>query len=270
MIPSACKMTESIPEIFNEIADVTTFHGNYSSDIVVVNTQGGPHTELNDSWVKGYMKSTKTNNALYANVHQVQTKNPSQFSTEDITFEAAKEFDKESVANLKKVVNFFKAQNKTIYVLGISFGAFVTQRLIAEHGIDVADGYLIMAGRLNLEEENVQLSSEGKYQHYLYDDNGNSTFDYFGVAPNANHRNMARLAAGLSFNRYIEELGDIDNLSKITYVYGDRDDRVGALSVQEIQFLKDREARVILSENGNHSAVTEKGLSVLKETFGIK
>ena len=37
---------------FIEIKDDATFHGNFKSDIVVVNTQGGPLTKLEDDELK--------------------------------------------------------------------------------------------------------------------------------------------------------------------------------------------------------------------------
>jgi hypothetical protein len=39
---------DEIPFSFSEIEDIATFHGNLEGDIVVVNTQGGPDTELYD------------------------------------------------------------------------------------------------------------------------------------------------------------------------------------------------------------------------------
>lgn len=256
---------------FPEISDIATFHGNLNGDIVVVNTQGGPITNLEDEGLNEFISQTQTQNALYVNVHQVQTKTPSQFTTADITFEQAKQFDIESVNNLKKVVTFFKNQsNKTVYVLGISFGAFRTQELISNHGIDVADGYLIMVGRLDIDAETWMPFSEGKETKYIYDTNGNYTINLLGDGSNAEDRNMSRLAAGLGYNRYTDKLNNISDLSKITYVYGDRDEQVGPLSTIEIQFLQDKGATVILSPNGTHDDAIGTGLGILKSTFNIQ
>lgn len=270
---SCNKDDDTIPEkkSFEEVSDIATFHGNIEGDIIVVNTQGGPVTELEDETLNEFISQTQTKSALFVNVHQEQTRNPSQFTSTDITFEQAKQHDLQSIVNLKRIVDFFKSQQgKTVYVLGISFGAFMTQELIALHGIDVADGYLIMVGRLNIDEDTWQPFSQGKYSEYIYDNNGNYTINLLGDGPNAEERNMARLAAGLGYNRYTDRLNSISDLSKITYVYGNRDQQVGPLSTQEIQFLNGKGANVVLSDGGDHDVAIGTGLNLLKQTFGIQ
>jgi len=81
---------------------------------------------------------------------------------------------------------------------------------------------------------------------------------------------MGRLLAGLAFNRYTDKLSNVSSLSKATYVYGDRDEVAGPLSNQEIQFLKDKGANVILSEGSGHDDAIGEGASLLKEIFGIE
>ncbi|QTD38692.1 hypothetical protein JL193_05340 [Polaribacter batillariae] len=269
---SSCNKDEDItPNAFDQISEIATFHGNLEADIVVVNTQGGPITQLEDELLDELITGTGTQSALYVNVHQEQTKNPAKFTSSDITFEQAKQYDLQSVVNLKRVVDFFKNQKgKTVYVLGISFGAFMTQELIATHGIDVADGYLIMVGRLDIDEGTWQPFSQGKYTQYIYDNNGNYTINSLGDGSDAEERNMARLAAGLGYNRYTDRLSSISDLSKITYIYGNRDEQVGPLSVQEIQFLKGKNANVILSNGGDHDGAIDTGLNLLKQIFGIE
>ena len=254
-----------------EISDIVTFHGNRKGDIIIVNTQGGPSTQLEDETLNEFIIYSKTESALFVNVHQAQTKNPSEFTTKDISFEQAKQHDLQSIKYLKRVIDFFKSQEgKTVYVLGISFGAFMTQELIASHGVDVADGYFIMVGRLDIDEGTWQPFSQGKYTEYVYDDNGTYSINILGDGFDFEERNMARLAAGLGYNRYTEKLNSISDLSKITYVWGDRDQQVGPLSTSEIQFLNSKGANVILSEGGDHNSTVDTGLNLLKQKFGIQ
>lgn len=256
---------------FDQISDIATFHGNLEGNIVVINSQGGPITELIDELLKDFINQTGTQSALYVNVHQEQTKHPDQFISSEITFEQAKLDDLQSIANLKRVVDYFKnQQGKTVYVLGISFGAFMVQELIATHGVDVADGYLIMVGRLNIDDATWQPFSQGKYTEYLYDNDGSYTINLLGDGSSAEEKNMAKLAAGLGYNRYTEKLNSISNLSKITYVYGNRDEQVGSLSAQEVQFLNEKGANVVLADGGNHDGAIGAGLSLLKQLFGIQ
>ena len=97
---------------FIEIKDDATFHGNFKTNIVVVNTQGGPVTRLEDDILKDIIQESKMNDALFVNVHQAQTKEPHLFTKTDITFEDAKKYDKSSVERLKKVVDYFKRKTK--------------------------------------------------------------------------------------------------------------------------------------------------------------
>ena len=193
-ISSCSKDDESVAaHPFIEIKDDATFHGNFKSNIVVVNTQGGPVTRLEDDILKDIIQESKMNDALFVNVHQAQTKEPHLFTKTDITFEDAKKYDKSSVERLKKVVDYFKEKNKKVYVLGISFGAFMTQELIASHGIDVADGYLIMVGRLDIDEDTWKPFSEGKKTKYVYDNNGDYTIELVTDELDVEERNMNRL-----------------------------------------------------------------------------
>ena len=254
---------------FTEIKEDGTFHGNFKSDIVVVNTQGGPGTKLEDEKLKEIIEQSKTSNALYVNVHQAQTKDPHLFTKTDITFDDAKKYNDWTVARLKKVVDYFKKKKKKVYVLGISYGAFVAQELIADHGIDVADGYLIMVGRLDIDEDTWKPFSEGKKTKYIYDSNGDYTIELVNNEFDVEERNMNRLAAGLGFNRYTERLKDMEDLSKITYVYGTLDEQVGPLSKEEIKFLEDRKAQIGKNDGVGHGEAIQGGTDLIKTLFGI-
>lgn len=252
---------------FTEIADIATVHGNLNSEVAIVNTQGGPETNLDDETLKEIMLFTETSDLLYVNVHQTQTKEPNQFLKRDITFEEAKKHSERSVLYLKEVIKHLKKQNKTVFVLGISFGAFVTQKLIADYGPDLADGFLIMVGRLDIDEATWKPFSEGKYTSYKYDNIGNYEITEISEDFDIEERNMAKLAAGLGFNRFTKKLADINDLSKIIYVYGDRDQEVGVLSEYEIEFLNTKGAQVILSEDSDHNDAIFTGLKILKNIF---
>lgn len=254
--------------IFPEIRDIATFQGNTNSDIVIINTQGGPVTRLTDDAVSEWIQSSGTKKLLWVNVHQSQTKNPEKFTNANITFNQAKEFDNKSVSDLKTVIQYFKDKNKTVYILGVSFGAFMTQELIAQHGIDIADKYLIVVGRLDIDEDTWMPFSQGKGTGYVYDSNGNYTIQVSNPESTENS-NMSKLAAGLGYNRYVTKLANISSLSKITYVYGDRDEQVGPLSQAEIQFLQDKGATVTLVANGNHSATIDATILTIKGKLNI-
>ncbi len=258
------------PIEFAEIEDiVSSFQGDRESDIVIVNTQGGPVTETEDGFIKEIIDGTGTSNLLWVNVHQAQTASPLKFQNEDITFEQAKEFDAVSLANLKKVITYFKEElHKKVYVLGISFGAFMTQELIAKHGVDVADKYFIMVGRLNIDEILWKGFSEGKGGGYSYDANGNFTIT-LEEQDKVEDRNMSRLAAGLGHKRYMTEWNTIPSLVKVTYIFGNRDEQVGGLTKEEVSFMGDKGAKVLFVDTGNHSETIDAGIAELKSVFEL-
>ena len=259
---------------FDEILDIAEFYGNLEGDIVVIHAQGGPGLELDDAETSNQIVADLgIQSAMYVIVHQVQTKSPMLFTDSDITFEQAKEYNLQSVSNIKRVVDFFNNQEgKTVYILGVSYGCLIVQELIATYGTDVADGYLILGNRLNVDDVAWQALSEGDFPYHVYDNDGNYTIelDNDPEFDTIEERNMARLTAGLAFKRYTDKLNSVSSLSKVTYVYGDRDQVAGPLSAQEVQFLSDKGANVILVEGAGHDDAIGEGAGLLKEIFGIE
>ncbi|OEK07942.1 hypothetical protein A8C32_15875 [Flavivirga aquatica] len=271
----SCNNDDDAPSsTIDQISDIAEFYGNLEGDIVVIHSQGGSGLELDDAETSNQIVAELgIQSAMYVMVHQVQTKTPMLFTDSDITFEQAKEYNLQSVSNIKRVVDFFNnQQGKTVYLLGISYGCLIVQELIATYGVDVADGYLILGNRLDMDDAAWQALSEGNFPYYTYDNDGNYTIEVendpeFDIIE---ERNMGRLLAGLAFNRYTDRLSNVSSLSKVTYVYGDRDEVAGPLSAQEIQFLNDKGANVILSEGSGHDDAIGEGAGLLKEVFGIE
>ena len=81
--------------------------------------------------------------------------------------------DVQTIADLEEIAFEFKDKKKKVYVVGISFGAFVVQDSLAEYG-NIADGYLIMVGRLNIPKEVWSEFSKGNYVGFGYDEKGGS------------------------------------------------------------------------------------------------
>lgn len=233
--------------------------GNFESDTVIINAQGGPVLNFDLDTISHLIKNNtkiNMNTTMLINVHQEQTLSPWKFKEEEITFEEAKEYDKKSVERLVDVITYFKNEGKKVFVIGISFGAFVVQDSIAEYG-NIADEYLIMVGRLHMPYEVWNNFSQGKYVGFEYDEKGTATILEFnakqagmGGSGSIEDINMAKLAAGLGYKRYISLLKDTD-LSNVVYAYGKTDEQVGRLSKEEVEFLQSKNATVLESD-GNH------------------
>ncbi|MBQ4802747.1 hypothetical protein J8L88_07800 [Aquimarina sp. MMG015] len=253
-------------EISQEIKDLIYFKGDEDAPIVLINVQSGPDTELSTGEVDEIFQTFDTTDLLAVNVHQAQTLNPSPFENDDITFNQAINFNSESVEMLYKVVNYFKNQGRTVYVLGISFGAFVTQDLIAKKGIDVADKYLIMAGRLDMETVMWEAFSEGRAGYF---ENGTNPIPDQEPEMDVIDRNLNRLAAGFAMNRYTELLDSFDDLSSITYVYGEVDQAVGRLTTSEIELLQSKNTNIITGSGDHDQTINDFIEQGFEETFDI-
>ncbi|MBW1295462.1 hypothetical protein [Aquimarina litoralis] len=254
-------------EISQEIKDLIYFKGNEEAPTVLINAQSGPDTELSTGEVDEIFQTFDTSNLLVVNVHQTQTLDSSLIENNDITFNQAIDFDTESIEIFSKVVQYFKDQGRTVYVLGISFGAFITQELIAKKGIDAADKYLIMVGRLDLNEVVWQAFSEGRFGYF---ENGVTPVIEQEIGTDVINRNLDRLAAGLGMNRYTELLNTFDDLSKITYIYGKTDEAVGRLTDVEIDFLESKNVTIIGGEGNHDETINDFIVQGFSEAFGIQ
>ncbi|GMQ58532.1 hypothetical protein AN1V17_29270 [Vallitalea sediminicola] len=266
---------ETQNDIPEEISSIISISGNQESSAVVINTQGGPMYELDTTMIKEGTEEIKNRDFFIVNVHQKQTKNPELFQDKEISFEEAIKYDKESIQMLAKVVKYYKEQGKKVYVLGISFGAFMVQELISEYGVDIADKYLIIVGRLDMPEVIWKSFSKGGTGYFVdgvkavVNENGIMDDPESDVNPSENEKNISKLAAGLGKNRYTEKLEKYD-LKNITYISAMEDEAVGRLSEEEINFLKSKNAKIILSEGGHGEVISNEIVNGFKTTFGLE
>lgn len=236
--------------------------GNPNSDTVIIHTQIGPMVDLLTEEFKSIFTQVgglDDSKYFVINIHQSQTLNPKRFLEKEISFDQAKVIDKESSRMLKDLVSYFKSENKVVYVVGLSFGAFAGIDFIAEYG-NIADGYLFMVGRLDMTEAVWQSFSQGISATFKEDA---STVIIGEKSDELSVINLNKIAAGFGHNRYTELLQHT-NLSNLTYYYGKKDQSVGRLTDYEIQFLEAREATV-KGFNGGHNQT----LDYLKEGLAL-
>ena len=258
---------EPLLEISEEFKNLIYDKGDEKASKVLINAQGGPDTELSTGEVDFIFENFDTTDILLVNVHQAQTLNPSIVEGNDITLDEAVNFNTESIETLYQVIKYFKEQGRTVYVLGASFGAFIAQELIAKKGIDVADKYLIMIGRLDMNDVMWQSLAEGRFGYF---ENGITPIVDPDPAMDVVDRNIGKIAAALGMNKYTQQLDAIEDLSKVTYVYGSTDQLVGSLTAEEVAFLESKNANIIEGSGGHDETFNDFFSQGLSEAFGIE
>ncbi len=255
-----------ITEISQEIKNLIYFKGDEKASTVLITVSGGPGTVIGSDTVDDFSPFLSPKGILTVSVHQAQTLNPEILSGNDITLAQASSFDAESTEMLSKVAAYFKNQGRTVYVIGLSFGSFVTQDLIAKKGINSADKYLILAGRLDMNEIVWQAAAEGKTSYF---ENGITPVIDPEPNPDVKERNLERIGAGFVMNRYTQLFNSIESLSNLTYIYGATDQAVGSLTDNEVQFLESKNANVIKGP-GDHDDTLDNFLERgFEEAFDI-
>ncbi|MCK8481506.1 hypothetical protein [Psychroserpens algicola] len=250
--------------ISQEIKDLIYFRGDEKAETVMILIPGGPSTEFATDFVDDFASDSNQEGIITVTVHQAQTLNPDIVVGNDITLTQANSFNTESIEMLSEVITYFKDEGRTVYVLGYSFGAFVTQDLIAKKGINSADKYLIISGRLDMNDIIWQAAAEGKKGYFE-----NGVTPVVEPEPDVKERNFNRISAGFAMNKYTQLFNTIEDLSNITYIYGENDEAVGRLTTDEVQFLQSKNTNII-SGPGNHTTTFEAFIfQGLEEAFGI-
>ncbi len=225
--------------------------------------QGGPQPELETSENAYFLPKVFGNDKLFLLPYQAQTLSPDEFMRVDITFEQAKIAAAESTRILGESIEILKEAGKTVFVVGVSYGAFVATDQIATFG-PTADAYLIVVGRLDIPEQVWRTFADGRPVGFV---DGQIIVEVpleaagMGADSAVGDRNMMRLAAGLEYKRFRHILADT-GLSNVSWLFGTQDEQVGKLSEIEISFLTARGATVIAIDD-------DHGGTISSDTFGV-
>ena len=248
------------PKIPDHLKTLGNSFGNPNSDVVIINTQGGPMPKLHNDFQKDMMRimSFDAKKLFFINAHQAQTLHPKQFEQE-ISFQQAIEYGKQTSKILADLIQYFQSQQKKVYVIGVSYGAFAVTDLLAEYG-NIADKYLAIVGRLDMNEKVWKSFSQGIEMQFQ---------DGIRVIPvpqdgDTVQKNLRKLAAAFGHKRYTQLLANTD-LSNMIYIYGKTDQAVGSLTAKEVEFLQSKDVTVIASKGGHEVSATHlrAGLNLL-------
>jgi hypothetical protein len=230
------------------------------SSIVLLILQGGPHDELafvrDGRSIFRYLPNYQKYNVVY--LHQSQTINPDLMKAgRDFTLADAEKEVEISAQILSQAISYYTALNKDIIVLSHSYGSFITLKHLQASG-PTATQYAILAGRLDVNEElvnihrsgeNVRFSSDGVslLQREPRDSNE-------AVSSRNDYRNGNLLKAAIGAPRYSADLASLD-LSNAVFIFASNDEAVGALTKAEIKVLRALGAKVVETHDGHGDTI---------------
>jgi hypothetical protein len=260
---------EDIKIVFADIPESLEKHGysfgNPDSDTVIINIDGGPENDLR-TYVFEYTFSVlggiDESNYFLINMRESQTLHPEETEKEEISWKQAKNYNEKTVKTLYELISYFKSLNKKVYVVGGSYGSLVGLKSLVDYN-NIADGYLLMCGRLDMTKEVSTAYSNGFEANFEED----ATTPIIGEkSDNIYTVNMRKIAAAINRDeKYTELLKDTD-LSNVTYIYSEIDQSVGKLTEKEIAFLKSKNAEVVSVkiEHGKYfKLLLKEGLEML-------
>ena len=235
-------------ELSEDITNLFKTEGNLNADTVWVYEQGGPSGELD---VTNLSLFPNYDNYLNVYVHQVLTYNNELYNKE-LTKEQGEAESDVNTEILHRVIQHYKDQNKTVFVIGHSYGAFVVTQYLSDKGSALADKFVIMAGRLDAEKE----FYEGllNKQFFYFPDFVTPTLHPTTQPQNNKEETELFLTGIISSPRYTEELSNSD-LTKLIYVFADDDDALGKLTSAEQAFLVSKNVEIVEIDEGGHGAM---------------
>jgi pimeloyl-ACP methyl ester carboxylesterase len=241
-----------LPEDINKLFDV---RGASSADTVWVFLQGGP------DWKKNFeLEPESTSGKDYdfflddLRVYPLQAQhfNSDLDKYTDFNYEYSVKENNTAAAAVKRVVEHFKDQNKIVYLIGHSYGAFMVQEILKQFG-NIANANAILNCRLDLDELVWKGAQKGKA--YKFDENGEnpSEMSVPGEIDPLKARNLVIMASGLGTTRYTQALKDVD-LSKTIFFGTSNDEAVGRWTEKEMDFLKSKSTKYFYNP-GSHSFI---------------
>lgn len=217
--------------------------GNPNSNEVIIYLQGGPVNYLTTYGFEALMNISggiDENNYFLINMRESQTMDPEETEKDEISWEQAKIYNDKTTETLFELISFFKTQKKKVYVVGGSYGSFVGLKSIVKYK-NIADGYLLMVGRLDMTQEVSNAYSKGFEAKFEED----ATTPIIGEKHESNYIvNMRKIASAISRDEKYTELLKNTDLSNLTYIYSEIDQSVGKLTESETAFLKSKNAKV--------------------------
>ncbi len=230
------------PSTLPDVSDYTAVRGNFNADTIILALHGGPSPQLYQGTFE-YLEGISTFSVVEVMKQEMLTE---VLSNENLTLEEGVAVNDTTVALIEKAVQHYNAQNKTVVLVGASWGAILLGEYLDDYGVDNIHRIIPMEGRLNMPLEFVDYLLDG-YLPTFEDDGYTLVLNQQGIWD----QGLLTLGAAAFANRWIDSLANLD-LSKMMYTYAERDMQTGALLPEETDFLNNSGAQTLFIPNGSH------------------
>ena len=233
------------PASLPEVEDYTVVQTNPDADTVILVLHGGPTNDLlSGSFF--FMESIPTFSVVEVKKHEMLIP---VLNDSTLTLAGGHAVNDTTAALIEKAVQYYNDLDKTVVLIGHSWGAIVLGEYLDDYGVDNIHRIIPMEGRLNMQLEMVDYLLDG----YL------PTFQFDGLTlevttpQNTYDHGLLTLAAAIFSNRWVDSLANID-LSKMMYSYAENDQQTGALTFEETEFLDNSGAQTLFIPSAGHGA----------------
>jgi hypothetical protein len=252
-------------EIPADTTKLFKLEGNPNSNEVFIYVQGGPNWRLDNRKLSPFKLMPQINNSLKIYAFQSQILNHSIFPAKPVLTDAQAQSEVlVSAEILYRIIDYFKKQDKRVYVICHSHGGQIALEMLRTKS-NIADKLLISCVRLDIEPEAINIIKDGMVPYY---ENGQTLksrylLPSFLRIPNLNRKieNMSKLMI-VANHRYTELLKDKD-LSNVVYVYAKYDEMSGKQTPSELEFLRNKGVTVSEFDCGHNDLATPERLDII-------
>ncbi len=240
----------------NELQKLWLADGDAQSDTVVIFCQGGPSNSLdftpgertNWRYLPGYEGYYK----IF--LHQYSTLYPDIFNYNNFTKNEAQKVTEYSVNMIAKTVETFKNKNKKVLLIGHSYGAFLVNHYLSI-GENQADKVAVLSSRIDVPKEVYESHLNGVNGFFengiTFIKDSVNRIEKYPVSKRKSYRVKQILKGSLGSIQHSSLMAN-KNLENVYYFNANMDDRVGEMSVEEVEFLTSKGAKVFQTRY-NHS-----------------
>jgi len=231
-----------------EVEDYMVVLTNPDADTIIIALHGGPTDELYEGSFH-YFEEISTYSVV--EVMKYEMLEPILYK-EEYTIEEGRAANDTTAALIQKVVEHYNELDKTVVIIGHSWGAIVMGEYLDDYGVDHVHRIIPMEGRINMQLEFVDLLLDGYLATFADDGTTILLTNEQGAFPVG----LMVLGAAAFENRWADSLAHLD-LSKMMYTYAENDNNTGALLPEETLFLDETGARTLFIPDAWHGAVFE-------------